>query len=56
MGFLCLKGFPLEILCLCCDCVSISDSRYVAAIIFELNTNEYSLAYEILTKIEVNRK
>ena len=33
-----------------------SDSRYVAAMLFELNTNEYSLAYEILTKSEVNRK
>ena len=36
-------------MCLSCDCVSISNSWY-AAVVFELNTIESSIAYEILTE------
>ena len=42
-------------MCVSCDCVSISDSRYGVAMIFELNTNESSLAYEILTIAAMER-
>ena len=41
-------------MCLSCDCVSISDSGYAAAMIFYLNTNESSIAYEILTRLLVS--
>ena len=40
-------------LCLSCDYVSISDFGYPTAMISEWNTNDSSLAYEILTWYQI---